>query len=84
MIRYGCYHGYGGEKPGPDRVTDIAHQVVVLMRRRYPADPDKKGRPICLAGREEGELRQRSLRRPRRGLLPDANKRGAGLDFLET
>jgi hypothetical protein len=32
MVRYGCFHGYGGEKPGANHVSDIGHQVVVLTR----------------------------------------------------
>jgi len=51
MMRYGCYHAYGGEKTGADRTTDIAHQVVVLMRHRYPTDPwTKKAAPFVWLG----------------------------------
>ena len=54
MMRYGCYHGYGGEKPGTDNAAEIAHQVVELMRHHYPADPwTKKATPFVWLGEKK-------------------------------
>jgi len=47
MVRYGCYRGDAGEKPSADRADIAAHEVVSLMRHRYPANPwTKKAAPF--------------------------------------